>query len=144
MLDIDEFDRKILRVLQDDNRKTNDEIGDLVGLSASAVHRRITKLRASNAILKDVSIIDPRVFDIGLVCIVDISLKEGNAFAISSFKKQMADCKEVSECYYVTGMYDFVITVHTQNIEHFEQFQREKLQENELLKHFYTHVVMEK
>ncbi|HKC35769.1 MAG TPA: Lrp/AsnC family transcriptional regulator [Chitinophagaceae bacterium] len=144
MLQLDEFDKKLLRLLQQNNRLTTEELSKKVNLSQSAVQRRIAKLRNEKIIEADVSIISPAALGIGITCVVDVILHEGNSKAIELFKKEMLKCAEVSLCYYVTGTYDFVLIVNTKDMNHFEKFQKIKLMDNHYLKHFYTHVVMDK
>jgi Lrp/AsnC family leucine-responsive transcriptional regulator len=144
MLQLDEFDKKLLRLLQQNNRLTTEELSNEVSLSQSAVQRRITKLRNEKIIEADVSIISPSAVGIGITCVVDVILHEGNSKAIDLFKIDMLKCSEVSLCYYVTGTYDFVLIVNTRDMNHYEEFQKLKLMDNPYLKHFYTHVVMDK
>lgn len=112
-------------------------------MSQSAIQRRITKMRNENVIQADISIISPEAIGIGITCIIDVILYEGNSKAIDEFKIAMKSCKEVSQCYYVTGTYDFVLITHTKDMRHFEEFQKIHLMDNKNLKHFYTHVVMD-
>lgn len=144
MLNLDEFDKKLLRLLQQNNRLTTEELSNEVSLSQSAVQRRLAKLRNEKIIEADVSIISPAAVGIGITCVVDVILHEGNSKAIDLFKAEMLKCSEVSLCYYVTGTYDFVLIVNTKDMIHFEEFQKIKLMDNPYLKHFYTHVVMDK
>lgn len=144
MLQLDEFDKKLLRLLQQNNRLTTEELSTEVSLSQSAVQRRITKLRDEKIIEADVSIVSPAALGIGITCIVDVILHEGNSKAIDLFKAEMLKCVEVSSCYYVTGTYDFVLIVNIRDMNHYEEFQKLKLMDNPYLKHFYTHVVMDK
>ncbi len=144
MLQLDEFDKKLLRLLQQNNRLTTEELSNEVSLSQSAVQRRIAKLRSEKIIEADVSIISPSAVGIGITCVVDVILQEGNSKAIELFKTEMLKCTEVSLCYYVTGTYDFVLIVNTRDMNHFEEFQKIKLMDNPYLKHFYTHVVMDR
>ncbi len=141
---IDEFDRAILNLLQKNNKLTSLEISFEVGLSQSAVQRRIKRLRKNNVIKADISIIRPESVGLEITCIVDVILCEGNTKAINDFKKSMSKCKEVAHCYYVTGSYDFVLIIQAKNMAHFEEFQKNYLMDNLNLKHFYTHVVMDK
>ena len=141
---MDEYDLKLLRLLQKNNRLTTEELSAEVNLSQSAVQRRITKLRNEKIIEADVSIISQKALGLGITCVVDVILHEGNSKAIDSFKVEMMKCQEVSLCYYVTGSYDFVLIVNTKDMVHFEEFQKTKLMDNPNLKHFYTHVVMDK
>jgi len=141
---LDEYDKKLLKLLQKNNKITTEQLSHGVNLSQSAVQRRITKLRELKIIEADVSIVSANAVGIGVTCVVDVILHEGNSKAIDSFKKEMNKCIEVSSCYYVTGTYDFVLIVNTKDMSHFEEFQKLKLMDNPYLKHFYTHVVMDK
>jgi Lrp/AsnC family transcriptional regulator, leucine-responsive regulatory protein len=144
MHDLDEYDKKLLRLLQQNNRYTTDELGERVNLSSSAVQRRLKKLRDERIIEADVSVISPIAAGIGILCVVDVILDVGNSRSIDKFKAAMSKCTEVSQCYYVTGTYDFVILVNTKDMKHYEEFSKKHLMDNPNVKHFYTHVVMDK
>ena len=144
MHSLDDYDKAILRLLQQNNRLTTEQLAEKVNLSQSAIQRRLAKLRQEKIIEADVSIISPSAVGIGIVCVVDVILQEGSSKAIENFKKAMLKCPEVSQCYYVTGTYDFVLIVNTRDMRHFEEFQKKNLLDNPNLKHFYTHVVMDK
>ncbi|MBA4183557.1 MAG: Lrp/AsnC family transcriptional regulator [Acidobacteria bacterium] len=141
---IDEFDKKLLRLLQQNNKATADELGETVGLSPSAVQRRLKRLRDEKVIEADVSIISPTVAGIGVTCVVDIILEVGNSGALEKFKSAMNKCSEVMQCYFVTGTYDFVIIVNAKDMREYEEFTKMRLMDNPNVKHFYTHVVMDK
>ena len=144
MHDLDDYDKKLLRLLQQNNKTTADELGELVSLSTSAVQRRIKRLRDERIIEADVSIISPAAIGIGITCIVDVVLQEGNSNALEKFKSNMRKCTEVMQCYFVTGTYDLVLIVNTTDMRHYEEFSKEWLMDNMNVKHFYTHVVMDK
>lgn len=141
---LDEYDKLILRFLQQNNRLTTEELGAKVNLSQSAVQRRITRLRKSKVIEADISVISAVVSGHSVTCVVDIVLHEGSSKSIDKFKQAMRNLSEVAHCYYVTGSYDFVIIVHVRDMRHFEEFSKKHLMDNPNLKHFYTHVVMDK
>lgn len=140
----DEFDLKLLRLLQQNNRLTADELATTVGLSSSAVQRRLKRLRDEKIIEADISIVSPSVGGIGLTCIVDVILESGNSPSLEKFKKTIADRPEVMQCYYVTGTYDFVLIVNTTDMAQYESFTKKWLMNNPNVKHFYTHVVMDR
>ena len=144
MQPLDEFDKKLLRLLQRNNKTTADELGEAVGLSPSAVQRRLKRLRDEKVIEADVSIVSPQVAGIGITCVVDIVLQDGNSRALEKFKTIMRKCPEVMQCYFVTGTYDFVILVNAKDMQHYETFSKKWLMDNNNVKHFYTHVVMDK
>ena len=144
MQNLDEYDKKLLRLLQQNNKVSADELGEQVGLSTSAVQRRLKRLREEKIIEADVSIISPTAAELGITCVVDVILEEGGSQAIEKFKASMQKCNDVMQCYYVTGTYDFVIIVNAKDMKQYEIFSKQWLMDNSNVKHFYTHVVMDK
>ncbi|CAA9200467.1 Lrp/AsnC family transcriptional regulator [Flavobacterium collinsii] len=144
MQPLDEYDKKLLQLVQENNKMTTQELGDLVNLSGSAVQRRLTRLRENKIIEADISIISPSVIGLTITCVVDIILEDGNSKALEKFKASMRKCNEVMQCYFVTGTYDFVIIVNAENMQHYESFAKKWLMDNPNVKHFYTHVIMDK
>lgn len=144
MQELDEYDKKILNQLQKNNRVTSEELGQMVNLSTSAVQRRLKKLRKEKVIEADISIISPQAVGISITCIVDVTLHVGSSKVIDTFKSLIAGCPEVTQCYYVTGAYDFVIIANTKDMKHYEDFSKKYLMDNPDVKQFYTHVVMDK
>jgi Lrp/AsnC family leucine-responsive transcriptional regulator len=141
---LDDYDKVLLRLLQQNNRLTTEELSAKVNLSQSAVQRRITKLRNEKIIEADVSIVSASAVGVSVTCIVDVVLHEGSSKGIEKFKQAMRNCAEVAQCYYVTGTYDFVLIVNVKDMSHFETFSKKHLMDNPNLKHFYTHVVMDR
>lgn len=141
---LDEYDKKLLQLMQANNKMTAQELGDLINLSASAVQRRLSRLRENRIIEADVSIISPSVLGLTITCVVDIILEDGNSKALENFKASMRKCTEVMQCYFVTGTYDFVIIVNATDMQHYESFAKKWLMDNPNVKHFYTHVIMDK
>ena len=144
MQELDEYDKKLLRQLQQNNKTTAEELVLLVSLSTSAVQRRLKRLRDDKMIEADVSIISPKAAGIGITCVVDVILEVGNSKSIDNFKTAMQACSEVMQCYYVTGTYDFVLIVNTVDMQHYDDFSKKQIMDNPNVKHFYTHVVMDK
>lgn len=113
MQNLDAYDRKLLEKLQQNNKITAEELGNIVNLSTSAVQRRLKRLRHEKIIEADVSIVSPAAIGFGITCVVDVSLHLGSSRVIDSFKALMSECVEVRQCYYVTGVLDFVLVVAT-------------------------------
>ena len=93
MHELDEYDKKLLRLLQQNNRITANELGEIINLSTSAVQRRLKRLRDKKIIEKDVSIVSvPLAADLAVTCIVDVILEDGNSTALEKFKTTMRKC----------------------------------------------------
>lgn len=101
---LDDYDKRLLQELQQNNQLTTAELSRSVNLSQSAVHRRIVRLRNEKYIEADVSIISPKATGLGIACVVDVVLHEGSSKAIDKFKAEMRHCSEVAQCYYVRGL----------------------------------------
>ncbi len=141
---LDEYDKRLLQLLQANNRMSAQELSYLINLSASAVQRRLARLREDKIIEADVSIISPGVLGLTVTCVVDIILEDGNSKALETFKSSMRKCSDVMQCYFVTGTYDFVIIVNAKDMQLYESFAKKWLMDNPNVKHFYTHVIMDK
>lgn len=144
MHELDEYDRRILSQLQQNNRITAEELGTMINLSTSAVQRRLKKLRQNKIIEADISIVSPSAVGFGITCIVDVTLHLGNSDVINNYKKLMSECAEVMQCYYVTGTYDFVVIVTTKDMKHYEEFSKKYFMDNPTVKQFFTHVVIDR
>lgn len=144
MHQIDNIDKKLLRQLQKNNRLSSKELGEVVNLSTSAVQRRIQRLRQEKFIEADISILSPNLVGLGVSCIVYVSLELGNSRVIDTFKKRLASCSEVMQCYYIAGIYDFVLILNTKDMKHYEIFSKEYLMDNTDVKQFHTHVVIDR
>lgn len=141
---LDEFDRKILRQLQQNNRVTAEELGEMIGLSTSAVQRRLQRLRREKVIEADISIVSPSAVGIGITCVVEVALHLGSSKVIDSFKDLMSGCDEVTQRYYVTGTFDFVVILNANDMKHYEDFSKKHFMDNPDVKQFYSHVVIDK
>ncbi len=140
---MDSFDKKILEILQHNNRITSDALGEKVGLSATACQRRIKKLRDSDVIAKEVMVLDGLALDNFVTIIVTIELKQGCNNGIDEFKKRMKNNKNVQQCYYVAGDSDFIVIITARNMLEYEKLTKALFFFDENIKKFQSNVVMD-
>ena len=119
-IETDNFDRAILRLVQEDNRLTNEQIAAQVNLSASAVRRRLLALRSSGIIARDVSIVDPG--KVGFTVIVMVRCEVESSAAYDRFKDRMKDCPKVTQCYSTSGEHDFIVVAHMLNMSEYNRW----------------------
>ncbi len=139
---IDKIDLKILRIIQENNKISAQDIGDTVGLSASAVQRRITALKESGVILKDAAILSSKALGKDLTLIVEVALINESKKEISAFINRIEREPAVTQCYYVTGPMDYVIIYQASDMAQYDHFTQEVLFENPYVKTFNTKVVI--
>lgn len=141
---IDRIDARILNIVQFDNRATSEEIGKAVGLSSTAVQRRLKKLRAENVIEADVSVVNLKAVKRPISMFVLVTLERERADIVDRFKQSIRQTPEVMNGYYVTGDTDFLLIVTAESMEEYETFTRKFFYENADIKHFKTMVIMDR
>ena len=141
---LDGFDLKLLDLVQRDNRLTSEALGARVGLGATAVQRRLKRLRAAGVIEADVAVIAPKAVGQRVQMVVLVSLERERADIVDRFKASIRATPEVMNGYYVTGDADFMLVVSTRDMEEYEQFTRRFFYQNPDIKNFKTMVVMDR
>ncbi len=144
MAPLDRFDLKILDLVQRDNRLTSEVLGERVGLSPTAVQRRLKRLRRDGVIEGDVAVVSPKAVGQRVQMIVMVSLERERADIIDRFKASIKTTPEVMTGYYVTGEADFLLVVTTRDMEAYETFTRRFFYDNPDIKNFKTMVVMDR
>ena len=143
-MDLDVFDRKILAQIQKDNRQTATELSEKVGLSPSACHRRLQRLRAERVIAADIAVIDPVAVGRRITLIVTVTLEREHSDVIAEFKRATRETLEIMQCYYVTGPSDFVMILTARSMEAYDAFVERFLFANRNVRRFETYVVMDR
>ncbi len=142
-VELDDFDRRLLDALQEDNRRTGEELAALVGLSPAACLRRAQRLREEKVIERDVSILAPEALGRRLTMVVLVTLERESPDVIDAFKRSMRQAPEVMQCYYVTGAVDFVLVLTADDMADYEDFTRRHLFERNV-RRFETMAVMDR
>ncbi len=141
---LDDFDRKILALLQRDNLTPQRMIGEAVNLSAAAVQRRIKKMTEAGVIKANVAIVDPAALGHPITIFVEVEVISETAEQIESAKREFAATPEIQQCYYVTGEADFVLLVVVPSMKEYESLTRRLFFGNNNVKRFRTFVAMDR
>lgn len=124
---MDETDRKILKHLQLDGRLTVAELSERIALSATPVARRLRRLEEAGVITGYRAMIDRSLVQLGTTVFVGVSLEQHSADAVSSFEAEINQIPEIISGYVVSGEYDYLLEVVSQDIQNHERFLRELL-----------------
>jgi Lrp/AsnC family transcriptional regulator, leucine-responsive regulatory protein len=141
---LDRLDGRLLDIVQTHNRHTSEELGEMVGLSATAVQRRLKRLRDKGVIEADISIVKPKAIGRPVAMLVSVSLERERVDIVDRFKQSIRQTPEVMNGYYVTGDADFVLIVTARSMEDYEAFTRKFFYENPDIKGFKTMVIMDR
>lgn len=141
---LDDFDRAILRVLQQDNTVPHRLIGERVNLSGPSVQRRIRRMEKTGVITANVAVIDPESLGLPLTIFVEVELERETTEEIDEIKELLSATPEVQQCYYVTGEADIVAVMLVGNMAEYEQLSRSLFIENKSVRRFRTFVSMDR
>lgn len=136
---LDPFDRKILMALQRNNRQSNAQIGNSIGLSEPSVRRRVARLRKEGYILGDVSLIDPS--RLGITVIIAVRFEKESQATYDAFKAEIAGTEEITQCYTVTGEEDFILIGHFPDMAAYDDWINQRLLTNPAISRSTTHIV---
>ena len=124
---IDELDKRILRHLQQDSKKTNKEIANDLGLSVTAIYERIRKLEREGVISKYVAMVNPEKVEKGFMVLCQIKLLQHKKDFLTKFEKEVTSLPEVIECLHVSGDFDYMLKVLVRDMDAYREFLVTKL-----------------
>jgi Lrp/AsnC family transcriptional regulator, leucine-responsive regulatory protein len=125
--ELDEFDRKILRILYADARASLQEIGKAVGLSSSPCWQRIKRMEAAGVITGYSARIDPAGLGYHDSVIVQLTLQSHSEDILEEFGRALSEIPEVTEACLVSGEYDYYVRFAVRDTRDYERLLREKL-----------------
>lgn len=112
----DSIDHRLLRLLQEDAGRTLRELGDQVGLSPSAVQRRIRGYRAAGVLAREVAVLDPRALGPVTLAVVLVTLDRESAQHHTAFRTRMLAEPRVQQCYDLAGQWDYLVVLVTESL----------------------------
>ena len=139
---IDEIDLKLLNLLQDNSRITIRNLSEKLYLSTTPIYERIKKLEKSGLIKQYITLLDPKKIDRNLIVFISINLTKHTKEVVEGFEKAIARLDEVSECYYISGNFDFLLKVYCKDMDAYHDFLTDKLSVIENISQFYSSFVL--
>jgi DNA-binding Lrp family transcriptional regulator len=139
----DAIDRKLLTLVQQDAARPLHEIGDVVGLSPSAVQRRLARYRASGIITRQVAVLDPDAVPGTIVACVLVTLERESTDLHTGFRKRLGEVPEVQQCYDLAGERDYLIIIAAHGMSRCREVVDGLFMDAPNVKHYTTHFVFE-
>lgn len=124
---MDRIDRKILDLLATDSRLTGEQLGERVGLSPSAAHRRVKALEESGAILGYRARLSRAARGNPSTVFVQVTLTDQRQATMLAFEEALARTPQVAEAYLMSGQSDYLIKVLVRDDDSYERIHREIL-----------------
>jgi Lrp/AsnC family transcriptional regulator, leucine-responsive regulatory protein len=126
-MEFDSFDRKILATLQEDARISMVDLSNKIGLSETPCARRVKRLEGEGVIERYVALLNAETLGLGLNVFIDVRLERQTLETVTAFESAIKLLPEVTECYLVTGEYDYLLHIRVSDVSSLKDFVRDRL-----------------
>jgi Lrp/AsnC family leucine-responsive transcriptional regulator len=139
---LDEFDHRLLELLQHDASLTLTALGEAIGLSASAVQRRITRYRKAG-FLREVAVLDAGLLPAVTLAAVWVTMERDTFRLHSAFRARMRAAPEVQQCYAVAGQWDYLVILVARSVAHYREVAERLFVDEGTVKRYETRLVFD-
>jgi len=139
---IDDIDKKILGVLQENGRITNLHLSNLIGLSPAPTLERVRKLEKAKVLKSYHAEVDATKLGYDLNVTIQVTLMRQIENAMQKFTSQIQQIDEVIECVQVTGDYDYLLRVIVKDVSGLDHLINHKLSRIEVIGQLKTNVIL--
>lgn len=141
MPELDQFDLKLLAQVQRDARASAEDLGAAVGLSGSAVLRRLKRLRETGVIDREVAVVATDKVGSRLRIIASVELERERADQLSPLVELLQERPEIQQAYYISGDADLLLIVIVPEISHYDRLTAELVSKHPMIKRITTSMV---
>ena len=121
-MEIDRYDRQILRVLQENGRISNQDLADRIGLSPSPCLRRVRTLEESGIITAYHAQLNAKALGYSLMALIYIAMDKHIPERFENFEQQILKIPEIIECLLITGQEaDYQLKVVVKDMDAFQE-----------------------
>ncbi len=124
---MDDLDAAILRYLEHNGRATNYDVGEAVGLSASATSRRIQSLEETGAIRGYRALINDRLLGKHMTVFVRVTLERQSATVLGAFESAVKHTRGIVSCHLMAGQYDYMLVAKVADIDDYGRLHQNEL-----------------
>ena len=139
---LDRFDRRLLNLVQEDAGQTAERLAERVGLSPSAIQRRLRRLREEGVIVRDCAVVDPKKAGRPTFFVVSVQVERERPELLAQLRSWLAAQEHVQQAFYVTGEADFVLVIAAHDTETYDALMARMVQENPHVRRFTTNVAL--
>lgn len=118
---LDKIDLQILRLMQQNARLTIKELGQEVNLSSTPVYERLKRLERDGYIKKYVALLDEEKLNQGFIVFCNVKLRQTSLQRVQEFVDTILQIPQVTECYNISGRYDYLMKIHAANMKDYQQ-----------------------
>ena len=126
-MQLDTTDKKLINLLQKNSKQTTKQLSILLHLSVTAIYERIKKLEKEKVIEKYVAIVNRYKVQKSFLAFCHVKLVQHKKEIVTTFEQEILKLEEVSECFHVSGDYDYILKVYVKDIDDYRNFMVTKL-----------------
>jgi len=119
---LDSTDIQILRCMQENARLTTKELAAKVNLSTTPVFERLKRLEREGYIKKYIAILDAEKLNQGFVVFCSVKLRQMGRDIALDFMSRIKGIPQVTECYNVSGEFDYLLKIHAPDMKYYNEF----------------------
>jgi len=127
MEQLDRTDLAILRTLQDNAKLTTKELAAAVHLTPTPVFERLKRLERQGVIKKYVAVLDAQKLNRAFVVFCSVKLSRMNHDIALDFIQRIREIPEVTECYNISGDFDYLLKINVQDMAQYQRILLDKL-----------------
>ena len=139
---LDHIDRRMLTLLQRNNRRTLRALADELSISAPTCLRRMRRLEKLGVIRAHAALVDPISVGLGVLAYVEVSLVNASGAEMTAFERRMQRCPEVIQCAELSGDVDYLLTVVARDLPAFGDFTRRHLADDRRIRTYRSLLVL--
>ena len=124
---LDTIDKKLINLLQQDSKQTTKQLSLQLNLSVTAVYERVKKLENQKIIEKYVAIVNKNKIEKSFLVFCHIKLMQHSKEYLNTFEYEVLKLEEVSECFHVSGDYDYILKIYVKDMDAYRNFVVTKL-----------------
>ena len=139
---LDAIDRRILRALQRDSSIANQTLADAVGLSPPACLKRVRRLKAASVIERTTAVLSAAAMGYPLLTVARVKLNRPTEKSMREFEQRMKALPRVGQCLTVAGDIDYVVTIRSRDVAHYQEFARQVLATAPAIRSYTSEIVL--
>jgi DNA-binding Lrp family transcriptional regulator len=144
MIQVDAFDLKMLAALQDDGRLTNQQLADLVGLSASQCSRRRMRLEQDKVISGYHADLASETLGFNLIAFIHITLATHSPDNAKRFRALVNRVDDIQEAYSLTGDADYLLKAVLRDLKSLSDIVNNVLMPHQSVAHVRSSIVLDR
>ena len=143
MTDLDQYDRAILRILQEDGRLAVTALSDKIGLSPNATAERMRRLQRDGVITGFRATLSPGALNRGMTAFIEVKMDRTTSDVFDDFSQAIHGMVAVEECHMVAGGFDYLLKTRHRDMDAYRAFLSDTLFDLPGVRETRTYAVME-